>query len=198
MTNRREFLQAAAVTALPVAAGATMIGAVRTRGPGSCGVHSVVIDGRHAAARAVGACLVDSGADLHVLAEGDVTQLWLRHLGPVWARQPAAIAGLTARPALFCLEHLAWASGLRVVFHGEHIIHAGGQTQHTVLRGAREAACSAGDLECAGPLWPTVIADAIAAHRPADRAPVGPSDAGLSPPLPAGARLLTSWIIAAT
>ncbi len=198
MTNRREFLHGAALSALPAAAGAALAGAVRVRLPGPIDVHAVIVDSRHTQARTLGARLADSGAAVHALADGDVTQLWLRHIGPAWKRSPVGVAGLTEPPALFCLEQFAWSHGLRVVFHAEHIVQADGRTQHQVLRSGQGAACSTHELRRAGPLWPTVVADAFTAHRAAAARPAfGPSDAGLSPPLPAGAGLLTSWIIAA-
>ena len=108
------------------------------------------------------------------------------------------MAGLTARPALFCLEQFALGCGLRVVFHGEHVVHRQGRTEHRLLRGAEAAGVSARELDLAGPLWPARIAAAIASHAGQARGErFGPSDAALSPALPTGAQLLTSWIIAA-
>jgi hypothetical protein len=108
------------------------------------------------------------------------------------------LAGLTARPALFCLEQLARGCGLRVVFHAEHVLHAQGRTEHRLLRGAPAAGISAADLSLAGPLWPSQIAQVIASYStPTGRERFGLSEAGLHPTLPRGAQLLTSWIIAA-
>ncbi len=207
MTSRREFLHAAAVSALPLAAGATEItaaarAAVPLKAPASepIDLHSVLIDERYAEARAVGARLAGRGAmrgvTVHTMA-GDVTEIWLRHLGPTWSREPVAVAGLTGRPALFCLEQLAWSCGLRVVFHAEHIVHSEGRTEHSLLRGGNITPLSARDLQRAGSLWPTLIADAMASRRRrARRTRPGPSAAALAPALPPGAQLLTSWIIA--
>ena len=197
MINRREFLEVAAVSALPAIAGARQrvddrLGASRPALP------TVLIDARHAQARTVGARLTVAGALVRAIPEGDVTQVWLEHIGPAWRRQPLIVAGLTARPALFCLEQFALGCGLRVVFHGEHVVHRQGRTEHRLLRGADTAGVSGRDLELAGPLWPARIAEAIATHAgKAGSERFGPSDAALSPTLPAGAQLLTSWIIAA-
>ena len=99
---------------------------------------------------------------------------------------------------MFCLEQLAFASGLRVVFHGEHVVYPGGGTEHRLLRGAEAVALSAADLERAGPLWPALIADAIGRHRERSaRGRFGPSEAALAPVLPPQTQLLASWIIAA-
>ena len=62
-------------------------------------------------------------------------------------------------------------------------------------------ACAAGpaaqDLALRGPLWPTQVADALSRFDTTRRDNrTGPSCAGLLPALPAGAELLTSWIIA--
>jgi hypothetical protein len=99
---------------------------------------------------------------------------------------------------LFCLEQFAFASGLRVVFHGEHVVYPGGGTEHRLLRGAEAAALSDAALRHAGALWPALIADVIGSHRErGGRVRFGPSEAALAPILPQQTRLLTSWIIAA-
>ena len=197
MTNRREILQAAAVSAaLPLMTGATS--AVDAARGMRIAVHAVLIDERYSASLSVGARLHGRGATVHAIPEGDVTQIWLQSIGPAWRREPVAVAGLTARPALFCLEQLALSCELRVVFHGEHVVIPGGPTEHSILRGAEAANLSARDLRRAGPLWPARLADAIATHcESAAQQRVGPSDAALEPVLPPGAQLLTSWLIAA-
>jgi hypothetical protein len=197
MTNRREILRAAAVSpALPLVTGTTSaVGAALTT---RIALYAVLIDERYSVSRTVGARLSGRGATVHAIPEGDVTQIWLQNIGPAWRREPVAVAGLTARPALFCLEQLALSSGLRVVFHAEHVVHPEAPTEHSILRGAEAADLSARDLRRAGPLWPARLADAIATHRESLlQRRVGPSDAALDPALPTGAYLLTSWIIAA-
>jgi hypothetical protein len=198
MINRREFLEVAAVSALPAIAGARQHVDDRLTSASRRALPTVLIDERHAQSRTVGARLTVAGATVHAIPEGDVTQVWLDHIGPAWRHRPLTVAGLTARPALFCLEQFALGRGLRVVFHGEHVVHRQGRTEHRLSRGAEAAGVSARDLDLAGPLWPARIAEAIATH--AGRAGgerFGPSDAALSPALPTGAQLLTSWIIAA-
>lgn len=199
MTNRREFLQAAAIAGLPVIGAAT--GTIAVARPDSLtrsDLHAVLVDERFAQAQSVAASLAGAGTPVHTIADGDITQVWLNHIGPVWREGPVAIAGLTARPALFCLEQLALASGLRVVFHAEHVVQASGETEHAVLRGADDAFLSSRDLRRAGSHWPARIADAISTHRQLARPlPLARSDAALDPVLPPGAQLLTSWIIAA-
>jgi hypothetical protein len=146
----------------------------------------------------VGARLAARGASLLALPDGDITQVWLQHIGPAWRDRPVPFAGLTGRPALFCLEQFAVSCGLRVVFHAEHFVHREGRTEHRLLRGADAAGLSARDLTLAGWLWPARMAEALAAHpRQTGRGRFGLSDAALSPTSRAGAQLLTSWIIAA-
>ncbi len=200
MINRREFLEAAAASALPAIAGASQ----RSDGPqdkdGPPGaLPMVLIDERYREARSVGARLASRGARVRTLADGDLTQVWLEHLGPAWRDHPVSVAGLTTRPALFCLEQLALSCGrLRVVFHAEHVVHRQGRTEHRVLRGGEAAGLAARDLNLAGWLWPARIAEALAAHpKEARQGRFGLSEAALSPTLPAGTQLLTSWIIAA-
>ncbi len=199
MTSRREFLQTAAVSAVPVVAGAAgIVDAVRPRASARTAVRAVVIDERRAEARSFGTRLSADGVALYATPDGDITQIWLRRIGPAWRQRPIAIAGLTERPALFCLEQLALSCGLRVVFHGEHVLHPEGPVEHRLLRGAQAAELSEGDLAHAGPRWPVRIAAAVAAYRePAARLRPGPSEAALEPRLAPGAQLLTSWIIAA-
>jgi hypothetical protein len=195
--NRREFLEVAAVAALPAIAAAAQRD-VRPRDSAALSVsHSVLIDTRYAAAHIVGARLAANGTNVLVIPEGDITQVWLDHVGPAWRDHPSTLAGLTARPALFCLEQFALTCGLRVVFHAEHVVHSAGRTEHSLLRGAVAAGLSKHDLDLAGPFWPARIAQVLAA--PPARAVgerFGPSDAALSPTLAPGAQLLTSWIIA--
>ena len=202
MTSRREFLGAAALSALPAIAGSSLSLAATVAGNRAGTGHAshlVLVDARYPQSRNVATRVSLAGAAVHALADGDVTQIWLERIGPAWQRGPAVVAGLTARPALFCLEQLALSSGLRVVFHAEHIVRADGQTEHSVLRGAENVCLSSSELSDAGQRWNARIADVLATYRPqAARARFGRSEAALEPALPARAQLLTSWIIAAS
>jgi hypothetical protein len=210
MTSRREFLEAAALTAAiagaPLARAASSGAATATAGGAAAAslvavspdFHLVLFDARYAPARSAATRMSRAGAAVHGLAEGDITQVWLDQIGPAWQRGPAIIAGVTARPALFCLEQFALSSGLRVVFHAEHVVHAGGRTEHSVLRGAESVGLSSSELAHAGSQWSGRLADALARYRPDPaRQRFGRSNAALEPALPAQAQLLTSWIIAA-
>jgi hypothetical protein len=187
MTNRRDFLQGAALATVPLVAGQSReAGALE---PVSA-FHAVLVDARHAEALSFGARLASRGAPVRNVPEGDITSLWLSDIAPAWRRAPVALAGMTRPPVLFCLEQLAWAHGLRVVFHAEHVVEPASATLHAMHRPSAEP-------QLRGPLWPARIADQVAAHagrRDAQRP--GPSLAGLDPVLPQGAELLTSWIIA--
>jgi hypothetical protein len=195
MANRRDFLTAAALTAGSLALTPATQAATQRR---PLALHAVLIEERFAPSRAFGARLAaHDGTPVLAVADGDITQLWLQQIGPAWRRHPVAVAGLTTRPALFCLEELAAVSGLRVVLHAEHILLPQARTEHQILRGAKSAGLDALDLSLSGPLWPTRMADAVALHRSSSQAlRVGPSDAALEPAMPEGAQLLTSWIIA--
>jgi hypothetical protein len=198
--NRRMFLEAAAASALPAIAGARPAGASDpTEVPARGTVHTCLIDQRYAPGRTVADRLQAAGLEVLATPDGDVTQVWLQRLGPAWRHGPVALGGLTARPALFCLEQLARGCGLRVVFHAEHVVHASGRTEHRLLRGAPAAGIATLDLSLAGSLWPARIAQVIATYRSDTRRErFGLSEAGLHPTLSPGAQLLTSWIIAAT
>jgi hypothetical protein len=197
--TRREFLEVAAVAAVPAIAGAAQrADEARTNPVARGALHTALIDERFVEARTVGVRLAASGVMVRAMPDGDVTQIWLNHIGPAWRDQPVTIAGLTARPALFCLEQFALSCGLRVVYHGEHVVHQEGRTGHRILRGAQAARIGAQDLALAGRSWPTLIAQVLAAppHH-AGHGRFGRSEAALNPTVPPGAQLLTSWIITA-
>jgi hypothetical protein len=192
MSNRREFLQGATLTALPLAAGLSYQAGADVRAPLALG--AVLIDERHAESRAFGTRLAARGAAVRAVRDGDVTQLWLNEIGPAWRHGPVAVAGLTRRPVLFCLEQLAWQHNLRVVFHAEHIVEAG-SVRHEVFRCSARAVP---ELARLGSRWPHEVADFLATPRqPHPQVRGGPSCAGLEPALAPGAELLTSWLIAA-
>lgn len=119
MTTRRHLLQAGlAASALPIAARA----GIAHTAPHDAAVplYKVLYDTRFAASAAFGKRAGARGFAVHGIA-GDVTRVWYDDLFFRWRREPAAIAGLTAHGALFCLERLAWDHGLRVVYRGEHL-----------------------------------------------------------------------------
>ena len=193
MTSRREFLERASWTMVPLATGlpaavaSATAPAVNRRAPWS--LHAVLIDERHVAARTLGATLAGRRAPVRFVADDDITDLWLREIGPAWKRRPVALAGLTGSSTLFCLEQLAWVHRLRVVFHAEHVVLPSQAVSHSVQR--RDASLAQVDeraLAAAGRDWSGAIAEVFASwdpRMPAD--PAGPSCAGLEPVLPPGA-----------
>jgi len=200
MTNRREFLHAAAAAVPAAALAPGFTGATHTclrPRDGTRAVLAALIDPRHPESRALARYFAIMGESVHELPQGDITPVWREHLLPAWRREPIAVVGLTSPSALFCLEMLSASHGLRVAFHAEHIVHSDGHTEHSLLRGAA-ARVSARDLQRADSRWPATIARALADYPLRSNRPLrGPSDAALDPALPAGAKLVTSWIIAA-
>jgi hypothetical protein len=71
------------------------------------------------------------GAKLHEI-DGDVTDLWYRHLDLHWRNKPGAFAGITGGDALFVIENLAWDRRLRVVYRGRHAPPVGGLVEHVL------------------------------------------------------------------
>jgi len=187
--NRREFLQtaAAALSAAPLAGRAAF-----ADGRGALAFDAVIFDARHAEARDFGARAALLGVPMRAI-EGDITEVWQNELLPLWRNAPAAIAGLTERPALFLLERLAWEHDLRVVFEAEHASDAHAVATHRVLRSGDPRL--ADDLGFAGRRWPSVLADVLIAGGRAPAADTRPTDAGLAAYLGEPTKLY-SWIIA--
>ena len=79
----------------------------------------MVYDTRFPASVAFARRAAARGFALHAIA-GDMTRFWYDDLYHRWRAGPAAIAGLTAHGALFCLERLAWEQRMRVVHRREH------------------------------------------------------------------------------
>jgi hypothetical protein len=124
---------------------------------------------------------------------GDITDLWLAELHPQWTRKPTPIAGLTARPALFCLEQLAWDFRMRVVVHAEHRLLPDGTMLHTAHIAAR--GLSTVELTAAGAAWPVYAAGALS-RLTAARSPCGPSPACMEAAVGDDEITLHSWVIA--
>ena len=124
MTSRRELLKAglAASALLPAAARADFIVADEL-GQGAP-IYKVLYDTRFAASVAFARRAAARGLAVHAMA-GDMTRFWYDDLYHRWRQGPAAIAGLTANGALFCLERLAWDQRMRVVYRNEQPPAAG-------------------------------------------------------------------------
>jgi hypothetical protein len=124
MASRREFIQAGiAASVLPLAVAGSSI--AHSRRENQANFYKVIFDERFPASAAYGDDWRARGAAVHAI-QGDITDLWFHDLDHRWKKEgPAAIAGLTAHGALFCLERLAWDHGMRVVSRIEQSAHDG-------------------------------------------------------------------------
>ena len=188
MPTRRNFLQSAAVlSASPLAPKI-----VFANGGESAALDALIIDSRHRDARAFGLRAAQWGAPLRKI-EGDVTGLWYHELDARWKSGPAAVAGLTERPALFLLERLAWDHNLRVVFEGEHELKGAGVVTHHIARSANRNLTS--QLEAAGAAWPITLADQLLTGSRVTARDFRPSGASMAAQHDESTKLY-SWIIA--
>lgn len=159
MTSRREFLKVGltASALLPVGARANFVGVeARAR---VVPLYKVLYDTRFAASVAFASRAAARGVSVHAMA-GDMTSFWYDDLYHRWRQEPAAIAGLTAHGALFCLERLAWEQRMRVVYRGEHTAAASGCVTHRFEGPAQLAAAAAEATVDVG--WASALADVVA------------------------------------
>jgi hypothetical protein len=77
-------------------------------------LYKVVFDERFPSSVAFGDEWASHGIQTHAI-NGDVTALWYHDLYFRWKKGPAAIAGMTTRESLFCLDLLARDAGLRLI-----------------------------------------------------------------------------------
>lgn len=187
MTNRRQFLHAAALAAaVPIVARSGM-------GVDTGGDRLVVFDRRFQMARQFAARAGLDGLKLRAI-DGDITALWFEELSLRWKEKPLWVAGLTARPALFCLERLAWDHGMRVVSHVQHIAQPNGEVAHS-LRIPMDGAGSR-EIAGAGDLWPEFLADVLTGTPATAGKRRGPSEASMPPAYDNDESVLHSWVIA--
>lgn len=138
-------------------------------------LHLAIFDARFVAGRVFGEAMCDRRVPVAGYL-GDVTPVWYTQLDPVWRHAPIAVGGVTTAGALFCLEHLAWEHGMRVVYRGTHRdLIGGGGTEHLL------ESCSNGRaLLRATPsgfgLWPVQIASLITRMANPSRAFGSPLD----------------------
>lgn len=187
MTSRREFLQTTALAgALPFVA-RTVFANLASRD------RLLVFDERFPAARQFGARAGASGWSARPI-QGDVTPLWANELVHRWTDGPLPVAGLTAPPALFCLEELARDHRMRVVFHVEHLVRLGGHVAHTVR--IPEPGLGISKLDMAGEHWPELMVDHLAGVPVEGQKARGPSRASMPAAGREGEMVLASWVIA--
>jgi hypothetical protein len=116
MASRREFIQAGIVaSALPMIGSAGHPAAP----PAAPAFYKAIFDHRFPASVEFGRQMERLGESVHGI-HGDITDLWYHDLYHRWKQGPAAITGMTAHGALFCLERLAWDHGMRVLSRTEH------------------------------------------------------------------------------
>jgi len=158
MVNRREILQGGmAVTSLPLVSNVAWSAASQAAAP--LPLYKVIFDERFADGRRFGDEARRLGAPVHAI-QGDITSLWYDDLYARWRNGAAAIAGLTAHGALFCLERLAWDAGMRVVFRADHKPTADGSFSHA-LQGPAAMIRAAAELRDAGADWSCRVASVV-------------------------------------
>jgi hypothetical protein len=162
MTSRREFLQiGVAASALPWAAYAGAV--VRSVPVDAVPLYKVVYDRRFSAGVEFAQRASALGHSVHAI-NGDMTRFWYDDLYHRWRRGAAAIAGLTGRGALFCLEQLAWDQRMRVVFRAEHFVGDDGCVAHR-FEGTPALLASAADA-VSEPGWAAAMADIVGQCAP--------------------------------
>jgi hypothetical protein len=122
MIDRRRILQGGlALSSLPLVATVSLSGArsAHAKALEHPSLYKVLFDQRFAESRDFGHDARMQGHSVQGF-NGDITNVWYRDLHPRWKQGTAAIAGLTAHGALFCLERLAWDVGMRVTHRAEH------------------------------------------------------------------------------
>jgi hypothetical protein len=99
--------------------------------PSTTPLYKMVFDQRFPSSRAFAEEAERLGVPVHGI-KGDMTDLWYHDLDARWKQGPAAIAGMTAHGAIFCLERLAWDQRMRVVFRTDHRYLTDGSIEHAL------------------------------------------------------------------
>jgi hypothetical protein len=192
MTSRREILRAGlAASAWPIAARAAA--SAPQAATAAVSIYKILYDTRFPASVEFARRAASRGFAVHAMA-GDMTRFWYDDLYHRWRKAPAAIAGLTAEGALFCLERLAWEQRMRVVYRGEHTREAGTCVAHRFEGPAELLPAAAAAV--ADSAWAAALADVVVE---CPRAPVQGQHAMYSlTPHPAAlpGEALFSWVIA--
>lgn len=134
MASRREFLQmGVAALALPISSHASVSpdASLADGEPSMTPLYKMVFDQRFRSSRAFAEEAERLGLAVHGI-KGDMTDLWYHDLYARWKQGPAAIAGMTAHGAIFCLERLAWDQRMRVVFRADHRYLSDGSIEHAL------------------------------------------------------------------
>jgi|CXWL01.1.fsa_nt_gi hypothetical protein len=162
--DRRTFIQAGMLTALPLATGARLVlGSAQPQAAHPLEpqqrvpLYTVVYDERFADSVAFADEARRLGQRVSAIA-GDVTGLWYDDLFHRWQRSAVAIAGMTTRDAFFCLEIFGNDAGLRRVLRVDH--EAGASRVAHRFHGPQAAIASAG-LEQCGADWSARMAHVV-------------------------------------
>jgi hypothetical protein len=167
MTNRREFLHlGVAALSLPIAARAGGVSEIFRRDTDAepMALYKVIFDKRFGACRRFANEMKRRALAMEAI-RGDVTSIWYGDLYYQWKggramERAAAIAGMTAPGAIFCLETLARDAGMRVALRVDHR-WSGEQIEHEVA-GPKNALTRMAELEAARANWPQRIAEMVA------------------------------------
>lgn len=201
MTTRREFLQGT-LTASGIALASTT-SASTFSGLGAWGrdafaplqLGGVVFDTSIAHSVAFGSRASRLGLQTFPI-EGDITNLWTRHLMGQWREQPVPLAGLTEAVPLFLLERFGWDHGLRVVFRAEHRPQDDGILVHQ-LEGPPDMLIAFQSLATGQMEFGSCMADALASCPKTAR--TATTAMFTTPPVPRESQQtlpLYSWVIA--
>jgi hypothetical protein len=144
MVNRRNILKIGAATVTGALVKMPLTGGSLSPGRAHTAFHRAVFDERFAECRGFGAELHSAGVFTSAI-RGDVAKLWYHDLRVNLRENRSPVAGLTDRPALFCLEELARDVGMRVIFRADHITGRNGYTQHSAV-GPASLVAVAGNL----------------------------------------------------
>jgi hypothetical protein len=161
---------------------------------GSYRFFRVLFDNTSAEGAAFGAKATARGAAARGVGI-DLGSLWMHEIEPQWKNQPAAIAGLTSGPHLFCLELLARDYAMGLVYRVRHAISASDQCSH-IISGPVVLSAWTDQLGAAGRDWARRAA-ALAMDCPGTlRASRDLDLVDLASCSALGERSLFSWVIA--
>ena len=132
MVNRRNVLKIGAATVTGALVKMPLTGGSLSPVRAHTAFHRAVFDERFSECRGFAAELYSAGVFTSAI-RGDVAKLWYDDLRVNLRENRSPVAGLTDRPALFCLEELARDVGMRVIFRADHMINQNGHTQHTAV-----------------------------------------------------------------
>lgn len=148
MFSRRAVLKTGVLSAaIPIASRAT--GATFADKPE---LDFLIVDTRLRESKRFADALSVNGAAI-LQTDGDVTDLWYRHLHCQWSSGVHSVAGLTCHDTLFCLERLAWDYRMRLVYRADHLRGNDKKTRHAV-HGYSGVGIAGQGLENAGEFWP--------------------------------------------